>query len=242
SLTVTPPAPAAPIAMLDRGIVSSVKPSTTINVIANDRDPDGTPSKLTAKLARDAPASFALSGSTLKYTSPKGYTGVQRAEYTVTDDQGLTSATADIEIFVVNFSVELPWHNYSQPADVNADGFVSALDVSLIITELNLRKARTLPIAGDNLFDMFGFLDSYPDGLLTALDALRIINLLNSKPHGEASGESTGEATRADKFVESVAILATPPVSVAENHDMAFVALYRNSSIFEVEAERRRNR
>lgn len=251
SLKVTPPAPAAPIAELDRGIVSSEKPSTTINLIANDRDPDGIPSKLTAKLSSGAPASFALSGSMLTYTAPKGYTGVQGAEYTVTDDQGLTSAPGRIEVFVLNFAAERPWHNYSKTVDVNDDGLVTPQDVLTIINELNLRHARPLPKAGDNLFNMFGFLDTYPDGLLTPQDALTVINALNAAATHKANGEEgadepsregTDVAARAVETAEAVTKMATPPATTAKSYDMALVALYSASSTLELEAERRRNR
>ena len=239
SLTVTPPAPAAPIAELDRGVVSSVKPTTTINLIANDRDPDGTPSKLTAKLSSGAPASFSLSGSTLTYTAPKGYAGVQRAKYTVTDDQGLTSAPGDIEVFVLNFAAERPWHSDSKPVDVNGDGLVTPQDILTIVNEINLRHARPLPKAGDNLFDMFGFLDTYPDGLLTPQDALLVINALNLQSHGAASGEEAAIEMWPDA---PPSVLPTPPTNIAEGYDMALAALYGTPSAFEREAERRRNR
>lgn len=242
SLKVTPPSPAAPTAELDRGIVSWDKPTTTINLIANDRDPDGTPSKLTAKLSSGAPASFALRGSVLSYTAPTGFTGVQRADYTVTDDQGLTSAPGKIEVFVLNFAAERPWHNYSKVVDVNEDGLVTTLDALTIINELNLRHARPLPRAGDNLFNMFGFLDTYPDGLLTPQDALTVINALNAAAIHNTNGEGTDVVVRPEEAAEAVAKLDTPSAANAESYDMALVSLYSTSSALEFEAERRRNR
>lgn len=251
SLKITPPAPAAPIAERDFGIVSSQKPSTTINLIANDRDPDGTASQLTAKLLSGAPASFALSGHTLTYVAPAGYSGVQGAQYTVTDDQGLTSAPSKIEIFVLNLAAERPWHNYSKAVDVNDDGLITPQDVLTIINEINLRHARPLPKAGDNLFNMFGFLDTFPDGLLTAQDALTVINALNAvSAHNaigeevatEPSGEGTDIVAWRQEAAETVAQLTTPPTPTAGSYDMALVALYSATSALELEAERRRNR
>ncbi len=249
--TKSPPAPAPPIAELDRGIVSSVKPSVTINLIANDRDPDGTPSKLTATLSSGTPASFELTGSTLTYTAPQGFSGVDRAKYTVTDDQGLSSAPGDIEVFVLNLEVERPWHNYSKVVDVNADGLVTPQDILTIINEINRRHARPLPKAGDDLYDMFGFLDTFPDGLLTPIDALLVINALNLQSPGATSGEEvalepgwhgTNVAARTEDTAGAVGKLATPPATTGERNDLALASLYSTSSLFELEAERRRNR
>jgi hypothetical protein len=249
TLTVTPPAPAPPIAELDRGIVSSVKPSTTINLIANDRDPDGVPSKLTARLSNGTAAAFSLSGSTLTYTAPKGYTGVQRATYTVTDDQGLTSAPGTIEIFVLDFVAERPWHNYSREVDVNADGLVTPIDALTIINELNVRHARPLPFAGDNLFDMFGFLDVYPDGLLTPNDALQVINALNktdrvSQVAGEAqtdlSNIELGVSAELAVVADAMSPQAAPQPATPASYDLALATLYGTPATFELEAERRR--
>ncbi|MCC7335101.1 MAG: pre-peptidase C-terminal domain-containing protein [Pirellulaceae bacterium] len=253
SLKVTPPAPAAPIAERDFGIVSSQKPSTTINLIANDRDPDGTASKLTAKLLSGAPASFALSGNTLTYVAPAGYSGVQGAQYTVTDDQGLTSAPGKIEIFVLNLAAERPWHNTSKAVDVNDDGLITPQDVLTIINEINLRHARPLPKAGDNLFNMFGFLDAFPDGLLTPQDALTVINALNAVSPHKAIGqevvfEPNGEGprivalTQEQETAETSVHRTTAPKTTAESHDWALVSLYSTTSALELEAERRRTR
>lgn len=236
SLTVDPPVAAPPIAERDWSNASSSKPTTTIaNLIANDRDSDGDPSKLVAKLSPGTHSAFSLSGNTLKYTAPPGFGGVHRATYTVTDDQGLTSAPGIIEIFVVNFAAARPWHNSSQAVDVNGDGLVTPQDALTIINEINLRKARVLPISGDNIFDMFGFLDAYSDGLLTPQDALQVINHLNSS----RQGGSEGELVRLDRAAGAIA--ASPLSPNPADHDLALAALYGTPISYDFEAQRRRN-
>ncbi len=234
-LSVDPPAPAAPIAELDSNNASSLSPTTTIaNLLANDRDSDGDPSKLVAKLSPGTHPAFSLTGNTLIYTAPIGYGGVHRATYTVTDDQGLTSAPGTIEIFVVNFSADRPWHNTQFDVDVNADGLVTPQDVSAIITEINTRKARVLPIGGDSISGMFGFLDAYPDGLLTPQDALAVINYLNLNRQGSGEGESRqADAPRVSAAPMEVTVTAA-------NHDAALVALYCTPVNDELSALRRR--
>lgn len=242
SLTVDPPVAAAPIAERDWSNASSSKPATTIaNLIANDRDPDGDPSKLIARLSPGTHSAFSLSGSTLKYTAPQGYGGVHRATYTVTDDQGLTSAAGIIEIFVVNFAAARPWHNTSQAVDINADGLITPQDALTIINEINLRKARVLPIAGDNIFNMFGFLDAYSDGMLTPQDALQVINHLNSSRQGGGEGEvpSWDHASDVSDVSDASATLVLSPNPAA--NDMALAALYGSPVSYELAAQRRRN-
>lgn len=241
SLTVDPPAAAAPIAERDWSNASSSKPTTTIaNLIANDRDPDGDPSKLIARLSQGTHSAFSLSGNTLKYTAPQGYGGVHRATYTVTDDQGLTSAPGIIEIFVVNFAAARPWHNSSQAVDVNGDGLITPQDALTIINEINLRKARVLPVAGDNIFNMFGFLDTYSDGLLTPQDALQVINHLNSNRQGGGEGEVPSFDDAKDPLAASLA--SSDPAE----HDVALAELYGMPAPYDplrnmLEAQRRRS-
>lgn len=78
--------------------------------------------------------------------------------------------------------------------DVNRDGYVSPMDVLLIINELNLatgRFARTT-VAG-NVLDVTG------DGLLTPIDALQVINFLNRvSPLNRSSALAEGESSAWD--------------------------------------------
>lgn len=83
--------------------------------------------------------------------------------------------------------------------DVNRDGYVSPMDVLLIINELNLSTgglARTT-VAG-NVLDVTG------DGLLTPIDALQVINYLNrvstlNRSLAGGEGESSAEAYDSDR-------------------------------------------
>jgi hypothetical protein len=73
--------------------------------------------------------------------------------------------------------------------DVNADSFVSPIDVLQVITYLNdpsLPSALSLPAPGTP-----PFWDVNADGFVTPIDALLIINHLNNLSSGGGEGESS---------------------------------------------------
>ena len=82
------------------------------------------------------------------------------------------------------------WQNELMPADVNADGHVSAIDALRVINELNASGARQLTAAPATPLSRFSFVaagsqrsnyyDVNGDGYLTATDALTVINQLNA--------------------------------------------------------------
>ena len=77
--------------------------------------------------------------------------------------------------------------------DTNADGFVTPLDVLLVINALNEVGGGQLPdvvAQYPRFIAPRGFVDSNRDGKLTPFDALVIINQLNSSTAGEGEGDS----------------------------------------------------
>ena len=136
-----------------------------------------------------------------------------------------------------------PWHNPSSSNDVNADGFVTAIDVLIIINDINKNSARALPIprpAGENLTSpplpsFAPYLDVNGDGFISAQgDVLRIITFLNNRGiaegeslvigsgFGEGEGESEPSPLAAGLFNNSVIVdhrleLATQEVRATEN-------------------------
>jgi uncharacterized protein YkwD len=188
-LSIDAPEPRPPVAGPDRGAVSNLSRSLTLNILANDTDPDGDRTKLVPRLATNAPASFSLgTDNRLRYTAPANFSGFQRTTYTVTDDQGLVSPPATVEMFVINFAEETPWQNKVTRQDVNGDNNVTPLDVLLIINDLNANAFRRLPTSG-SVQGYTGFLDTNGDGMATPADILVVINLLNSRIAG-GEGES----------------------------------------------------
>lgn len=83
------------------------------------------------------------------------------------------------------------WHNAQLPSDVNRDGLVSALDVLVVVNDLNANGTRTLPNLGTATAP--AQLDVNNDGLCSALDVLQIVNQLNSRAATTAASlEMTG--------------------------------------------------
>lgn len=188
SLTVSPPRPVPPVAQADFATFTGATPAILVDVLANDLNPDGSPTGLTPMLAPGSPGAFQVTGQKqVAYTAPAGYSGVQRASYSVTNEQGLTSNAAQISVLVIDFSASLPWQNAVNAADVNDDGQVSPLDALRIINELNQPDPwLILPTDPRGADQIFGFVDSHGDGHLTPLDALTVINRLNGSVDGES--------------------------------------------------------
>jgi len=84
-----------------------------------------------------------------------------------------------------------PWHNYSNPEDVDGDTHINPLDALLVINELNRGGARHLgDVAALNESsegeDNPGVMvDVNGDDHLTPMDVLRVVNHLNAEGAGE---------------------------------------------------------
>jgi subtilisin family serine protease len=94
-----PPQPAnqAPVAAQDA--VSTPRGTTvTVDVRANDSDPDGDALTVTA-VSRPGRGTASLSGGTVRYTAPSGWTGTDSFTYTLSDGRGGT-ATGRVTVTV----------------------------------------------------------------------------------------------------------------------------------------------
>ena len=100
-------------------------------------------------------------------------------EYTVTigsvqSDDPLYASEQQFLLSVLNIDDEhLPFQNTSEPLDVNNDDRVTAFDALLIVNDVNVRGARTLP---DEKSDVDDYYDVNGDGKVSLIDPLIIIN------------------------------------------------------------------
>ena len=78
-------------------------------------------------------------GTSLLYTPAAGFYGRESFGYTSSGGAG------DTDEATVRVDVTKRWHNRLQPADVNRDGIVSALDVLLLVNALNTHGSVGLP-------------------------------------------------------------------------------------------------
>jgi hypothetical protein len=99
------------------------------------------------------------------------------------------------------------WFNDSAPYDVNADGFVSPLDLLIVINYLNSNGVGTFDES--KIQFVAPFIDTNDDGSYAPIDALVVINELNrlSRLNSLASGE--GEDSPATQSDSTMA--AAPP-------------------------------
>jgi len=136
--------------------------------------------------------------------------GQESASFLVTAiDDGLVDATqtTEIEAVAVGYISQaaqlqvvdhpFPWQNVSNALDVDGNGSAVTLDVLIIINNLNIEGARTLPVPTTQ-FTPPPYYDVSGDGFITALDALVVINYLNQQSAGE--GEKVGSFGEAWEF------------------------------------------
>ena len=96
------------------------------------------------------------------------------------------SQVAATEITV--HSNQFPWHNTSEPADVNDDGLVITEDIVALIADLTLYNARVLdlpPAGGPPLF-----LDVVADNVFDTQDLIEVINVYVTSIEGTGESES----------------------------------------------------
>jgi large repetitive protein len=116
SWTVTNP---PPVAVNDAAlVVNEDTAGTTVNVLANDSDPDGDPLTITSASATNGTVVVNANG-TLTFTPNANYNGPATISYTISDGQGGT-ATATVPV-TVNAVNDAPVRVGSLPPQSNAD-------------------------------------------------------------------------------------------------------------------------
>ncbi len=191
SLQLNLPEPAAPVAVADRAITAQGAGLVRVQITANDTDADSPNSALVPVMQTAGTGSFVIeTDRSLSYRPPTNYTGIDRATYRVTDEQGQASNNATIEIFVLDFADATPWRHARRHLGVNDDGVVSPLDALLVINEMTARGSRSLPTSVTGATGMYGFVDTSGSNSIEALDALLVINELNRIRRGNGEGEA----------------------------------------------------
>jgi hypothetical protein len=129
--------------------------------------------------------------------------------------------------------------NDSNSRDVNADGFITAIDALIVINYLNIFAANNLPanLPQPGYLENAGtppnarYVDVNGDGFLTPQDALIVINWLTAHPI-VPSGEGEGEAASAP-----IAFVATADPSADASQLLISNASYASSSVVIEEKE-----
>ncbi len=184
---------------------TGVNRSVSINVLRNDFDTDGTlnPSSVEIVVAPSAGTATVGVDGTINYIPPTNFTGTATLSYVVADQEGASSNVATVSIRVS----DAIYQNTRDRYDVNADGFVSPIDILLVLNDLNLNRPRRLD---PTEFTPPPFIDVNGDGNVGPIDALEVINFLNLRGNGGGEGEVS-----ADAFVPQFVHMVTPEQMIA---------------------------
>jgi VCBS repeat-containing protein len=174
----------APVAVPDTFVVKQGT-QTSLNVLLNDYDPDGilNASSVSVVTPSDAGTAVAQSNGQILFIPQTGFTGTTSFQYVVSDTDGLASNVADVTVRVVASLFQNPNNRY----DVNADSFVSPIDVLILVNLINA-QGPTVPV--DNLPGPPDYVDVNGDGRVDPIDVLELINFINGV---SSSGEGEGE-------------------------------------------------
>jgi hypothetical protein len=172
-----------PSAVADELTIVHVASPSTLDVLANDSDPDGDRLSIIAVTSANQGGSVVVNedGTALLYTPAAGFVGFETFTYTVSDGKGGTSE-ANATIQVLN-----PWHQFCLvptndvciPEDVNGDGLLTPLDALLVINQLNATGGGPLAVPREPA-TFYSAPDVDNNGQLTPLDALLVINKLEA--------------------------------------------------------------
>jgi len=165
-----------------------------IDVLANDRDPDGVIDPTTVRIvsAPTAGSILVLSDGRIEFTPPAGRRQSLTFSYSVMDNDEVVSNTA-----LVSVKVFSAFQNQRNPLDVDDDGSITPLDVLALVNDINANKIRELPTGVPSNAP---YLDTNGNGQVDPLDVLEIVNFINASRAGGggAEGESRIDASKVD--------------------------------------------
>ncbi|MFN7733663.1 MAG: tandem-95 repeat protein [Pirellula sp.] len=170
----------APVAVPDSFVVKQGT-QTSLNVALNDYDPDGSinPASVVIVTPSDVASASVQSNGQILFIPQSGFTGTTKLQYVISDNEGLASNVGDITVRVVASLYQNPNNKF----DVNADSFVSPIDVLVVVNLLNA-QGPSIPV--DGLPGPPDYVDVNGDGRVDPIDVLELINFIN------AGGSSSG--------------------------------------------------
>jgi hypothetical protein len=174
----------APVAVSD-AVLTTINTAVVIDVLRNDADPDGTLNRTSVSIASgpDVGSATVNSDGTIRYVPPADFIGTASLQYAVLDNEGLSSNLATVTIRVTGSIHQNPTNRL----DVNNDGFVSPIDVLIVVNDLNFNGTRVLP----STLPVPPYLDVNGDRSVSPLDVLELINFINQRG-GAGAGEGEG--------------------------------------------------
>jgi len=209
-----PGGPAPPVARDDRAMTEK-DAAAVIEVLANDSG--GFPWNLaTVTIVSPPSGGQAIADPAtgrVTYTPVAAWTGPDEFTYQVQDGAGFWSSPARVFVAVIDLN-DRPWQNPRNALDVNADGIVGPLDVLVIVNDLNVHRARSLPMPSPQGTFPSAYLDVNGDGQASPQDVMIVVNWFNAFAAGE------GEASVEDAYREAIGRSATASQFVAAPQDV----------------------
>ncbi|XZE21483.1 tandem-95 repeat protein [Pirellulaceae bacterium SH449] len=142
-----------------------------------------------------------LGDGIVRYTPATDFVGIGSFQYFLSDTDGIPSNLATVTVRIVSSLNQNPSNRF----DVDNDGFVSPIDVLILINELNLNGSRILPPSAPRP----PFLDVDGDGTISPLDVLQVINFINERVgSGTGLGEGEGEGMESLGWFDTVQIMS----------------------------------
>lgn len=218
----------------EQAIIASSDSATTptnrkvvIDVLANDRDPDGTIDRNTIIIVAPPTKGSVrvLVDGRLEYSPPVDERLEISFSYQVMDNDQVQSNVGLVSVRVLS-----AYQNPNNRLDVDNDGDVSPLDALQIINDIEENKFRDLPT---NVGETIPYIDTNGNSKVDPLDVLDVINFLN-RGEGESS---EGEQSNFAFDLESQKLEPAFGESIQSAHAMAIDAFYR-----ELEVKRGRSR
>jgi hypothetical protein len=185
--------------------------ATLLDVLANDVARVGRlqGASLRVEQAETAEGSWENVAGAIRFTPAATAGGYAENRYRVADASGAVSEWVTVRVMLLTPGAA-PWQNALDPADVDADGQVLAIDALHVINAMNrLGTAYVMP-TDPQASSLTRFVDVDGDGRLYPIDALRVINVLNRRPG--AGGGAEGEAA------------PSLPGTLADDADLALTA------------------
>lgn len=201
-VTVTIILNAPPVANDDE-VISEVDVPATIDVLANDVDPENMLIADSLVLESDPThGSAVIVNGVVEYTPDAGYEGPDSFTYSVADEYGVRSNVATVAIDMVPDL--FPWQNGVNMFDVNGNGRVSPVDALLVIYHLNNIGSGPLPVPPTAELTPPPYVDVSGDNEISPIDALMVISYLNT---GFVPGGAEGEAAGAGSAMNAPVVV-----------------------------------
>jgi hypothetical protein len=154
-----------------------------IDVLANDRDPDGTIDRTTVTIVTPPTKGVVrvLADGRIEYTPPVNERLDASFSYRVKDVDDVVGNSASVAVKVFP-----AYQNPRNRFDVDNDGSISPLDVLEIINEINRNGSRALP---NDVVETAPYVDTNGNSQVDPLDVLEVVNYINLNPTGSGEGE-----------------------------------------------------